>query len=77
MIKKQIAINPDFKNIISGESNNGVMVQSEAKESTNEFVISVALAKRDELAKAYRDICSNVNPLMLIQLPDRRRGAEG
>lgn len=76
MIKKQIAINPDFKNIISGESDNGVMVQSEAKESTNEFVIKVALAKREELAKAYRDVISNVNPLMLIQLPDRRRGAK-
>ena len=76
MIKKQIAINPDFKNIISGKSGNGVIVESEAKESTNEFVIKVALAKREELAKAYRDVSSNVNPLMLIQLPDRRRGAE-
>lgn len=76
MIKKQIAINPDFKNIISGESDNGVIVQSEAKESTNEFVIKVALTKREELAKAYQDIGSSVNPLMLIQLPDRRRGAE-
>lgn len=76
VIKKQIAINPDFKNIISGESDNGVIVESEAKESTNEFVIRVALAKREELAKAYQDVSSNVNPLMLIQLPDRRRGAE-
>jgi len=76
MIKKQVAINPDFKNIITGQSQNEVKVESEAMESTNEFVIKVAMAKREELAEEYHEIGSNVNPLMLIQLPDRRRGVE-
>lgn len=76
MIKKQVAINPDFKNIISAQSAEGIKVESGAKESTNEFVIKVALAKREELAQAYRDVGSNVNPLMLVQLPDRRHGVE-
>lgn len=76
MIKKQIAINPDFKNIITGQSRDTVKIESGGGESTNEFVIKVALEKREELAKAYQGIGSNVNPLMLIQLPDRRRGVE-
>lgn len=76
MIKKQVAINPDFKNIIISQSQNEVKVESEAMESTNEFVIKVALTKRDELAKEYHEIGSKVNPLVLIQLPDRRRGVE-
>ena len=74
MIKKWIAINPDFKNIISGKIPDGLKVKSSADESTNEFVINVALAKREKLATAFKNLGSKVNPLMLIQLPDRRRG---
>ncbi len=75
MIKKQIAINPDFKNTIIRQLAGGdVKVQSDAEESTNEFVIRTALEKREELAKMLEEEGSNVNPLMLIQLPDRRHG---
>ncbi len=75
MIKKRIAINPDFKNTIQQQSAGGdVTVQSNADESTDEFIIRIALEKREELAKQFSDENSNVNPLMLIQLPDRLRG---
>jgi len=75
MIKKRIAINPDFKNTILQQLPGGdVKIRSDAEESTNEFVIRTALKKREELAKLFKEEGSNVNPLMLIQLPDRRHG---
>jgi len=75
MIKKRIAINPDFKNTILQQLPSGdVKVKSDAEESTNEFVIRKALEEREELAKLFENEGSNVNPLMLIQLPDRRHG---
>jgi len=75
MIKKRIAINPDFKNSILQQMPNGdVKIKSGAEESTNEFVIRTALEKRSDLEKQFSDENSNVNPLMLIQLPDRRQG---
>ena len=75
MIKKRIAINPDFKNTIQQQSAGGdVTVNSDADESTNEFIIRTALEKREELVKQFSDENSNVNPLMLIQLPDRQQG---
>ena len=73
MIKKRIAINPDFKNKILHQMPSGdVKIQSDAEASTNEFVIRVALEKREDLNNLLKDESSNVNPLMLIQLPDKR-----
>ena len=75
MIKKEISINPGFKNTILQQMPGGdVKVQSEAEESTNEFVIRTALEKRVELDKQFSEENSTVNPLMLVQLPDRRHG---
>ena len=74
MIKRSIAINPDFKNIITGESIEEIKIKSSAEESTNEFVLKTAIAKRNHLAKLYQESGSNINPLLLIQLPDRREG---
>ena len=75
MIKKSISINPDFKNSIISRSRNGdLQIQSGAEESTNEFIIRTALEKRKELEKLLSVENSSVNPLMLIQLPDRRQG---
>ena len=76
MIKKRISINPGFKNLIKSIQVGEVEVNSQASESTNEFVIKVALEKREALARAFQEIGSNVNPLMLIQLPDRRIGTD-
>lgn len=76
MIKKRISLNPGFKNIIEKRKIGAVGVASSAAESTNEFVIRCAVGKRAELQKAFEAVGSNVNPLMLIQLPDRRQGVE-
>ena len=76
MIKKRIALNPGFKNIIQQERLGEVGVTSTAAETTNELVIKAALQKRQVLKSGLQDIGSTVNPLMLIQLPDRRQGVE-
>ena len=64
MIKQEVAINPEFQNIKVGEK------------SADEVVLDAALGKRKELAKAYKEEGSEINPLVLIQLPDKRRGLD-
>ncbi len=76
MIKKQIALNPGFKNIIQQQRAGEVEISSSAAETTNELVIKVALQKRQDLQAVLKAVGSDVNPLMLIQLPDRRQGVE-
>ncbi|MEM4182133.1 MAG: DEAD/DEAH box helicase family protein [Candidatus Pacearchaeota archaeon] len=60
MIKSEIAINPEFMNLKID------------KKSPDEIVIGQALKKREELAKLYKKENVNVNPLVLIQLPDQK-----
>jgi len=60
MIKSEISVNPEFLDIKVGPR------------SADELVIEEALKKRDELAKLYRKEGSNINPLILIQLPDQK-----
>ena len=60
MIKSEISVNPEFLNI---------KVESR---SSDELVIEEALNKRKELAELYSKENSNVNPLLLIQLPDQK-----
>jgi type III restriction enzyme len=60
MIKSEIAINPEFTNIKVGPK------------SADELVIEQALKKREELAKLYKKIGLDINPLVLIQLPDQK-----
>jgi len=62
MIKKEVAINPEFQNL------------KVTDKSADEIVLETALGKREELARAYRKEGGDVNPLVLIQLPDRREG---
>ena len=69
MIKKYVVINQEFKNEILTKSTNEISVKPQ--ETTNEFIMSEALKKREQLAKEFASLSSNVNPLMLIQLPDR------
>ncbi len=72
MIKKQIAINPDAENIIKGTTIEGFQIETSDKDTTNELLVKMALAKREQLKKFYEQENSDVNPLLLIQLPDRR-----
>jgi len=60
MIKSEIAINPEFMNL------------KVDKKSSDEIVIGQALKKREELANLYKKEGVNVNPLVLIQLPDQK-----
>ena len=60
MIKSEIAVNPGFLDIKVGD------------QSSDEIVIDQALKARQMLINYLRDEGSIVNPLVLIQLPDRR-----
>ena len=64
MIKTEISVNLEFMNLKVGS------------QSADELVIEQALKKREELAKMYKREGSDVNPLALIQLPDKREGME-
>lgn len=57
MIKENIVLNPalDFK---------------DPHGSLNQHLIWLALQKREELAKAYKELGVKINPLLLIQLPN-------
>ncbi len=57
MIKENILLNPalDFK---------------DPHGSLNQHLIWLAMQKREELAKAYKDLGVDINPLLLIQLPN-------
>lgn len=64
MIKTEIAVNPEFMKIKIGSK------------SADEIVIGQALKKREELRGMYEKEKSNVNPLVLVQLPDKKQGME-
>ena len=66
MIKKEIVINPGFEYF--------KLDKKIADKTADEIVVETALKKRLELAKLYEAEGSNVNPLMLIQIPDSRKG---
>jgi type III restriction enzyme len=66
MIKKAVILNEDFENIFKkGKIESGLSTGSE------ELVIEAALKKREELVKVFAKENVNINPLALIQLPDR------
>ena len=58
MIKKQVVLNPDITKGYTDEN------------ELNVHLIQCALQKRNLLAEAYRKEGSNINPLLLIQLPN-------
>lgn len=72
MIKKAVILNEDFKSVVGRER----AIKSELAGSTDDIVLREALKKREELAKAYKAEGVAVNPLLLIQLPDRRGQAD-
>lgn len=58
MIKKEVVLNPEIELNFSDELR------------LNESLIKAALAKRNKLAEAYKALGVNINPLLLIQLPN-------
>lgn len=71
MIKKGVILNEDFKNILK----NG-KIKSELKNGSEDLVIKQALKKREEILEAYKKEKTDINPLILIQLPDRIGSSE-
>ena len=70
MIKKAVILNEDFKSVV--HRGRIETIKTELAGSTDDIVLKEALEKRKELAKAYKKEGIDVNPLLLIQLPDRR-----
>ena len=60
MVKKSIRLNSKLSNMVDN--------------TTDELIIKTALEKRQQLKNNYENENSDVNPLVLIQLPDARRG---
>ncbi len=64
MIKSEISVNPEFSKKKIGDK------------SADELVIESALLKRKWLQLKLKEENANINPLVLIQLPDAREGME-
>lgn len=64
IIKKEIVINENLESL------------SRSAKDSQQLVLEVAWQKRRELAKAYREAGSNVNPLVLIQIPASEAGED-
>lgn len=62
MIKKEVVLNPEIE-----------VTASEEERSLNERLIKVALEKRNQIAEAYKAERVNLNPLLLIQLPNDKK----
>ncbi len=71
MIKKSVILNADFKNILSGDN-----LKTALADGTDIMVLEEALKKRAEIAESYKEAEININPLLLIQLPDRKTQQE-
>ena len=71
MIKKAVVLNPEFNNVIKDAK-----VQSQLSKQSEELVIELALKKRKALKDAYAREKVDINPLLLVQLPDRHTALE-
>jgi type III restriction enzyme len=67
MIKKEVVVNDGFENY--------VIDKRKSDESADELILRSAIEKRNELQKILeKKENSSVNPLLLIQLPDNKKG---
>jgi len=66
MIKKAVILNEKFVNLLKKGK-----IESDLSGGSEELVIKAALQKREELLKALCKEKTKINPLILIQLPDR------
>lgn len=71
MIKKEMIINAGFTTALDGDN-----AKDKLANGTNAFVLKTALKKRNELADAFVSKNCNINPLLLIQLPNADEGEE-
>lgn len=61
MIKREVLLNSEIDNGISEET------------TLNNHLMKTALDKREQLAKAYKSLGVDINPLLLIQLPNDQK----
>ena len=66
MIKSSVVLNADFSQVLTGSK-----VASNLSSGTDIFVLDQAMSKLAEIKRAYEEEDASVNPLLLIQLPDR------
>ena len=66
MVKKAVILNEKFINLLKEGK-----IKTELSSGSEELVIGASLKKREELLKAFQKEKLNINPLVLIQLPDR------
>jgi type III restriction enzyme len=71
MIKKAVLLNPGFENILKDKR-----IVSKLSQGSEEIVIEAAIQTREKLLKGYKKEKTNINPLILIQLPDRKTSLE-
>ncbi len=72
MVKKAVLLNDDFDNFIK----QGKIQTQKLSGGSEELVIGAAMAKRQEIINAYKKAGVDINPLILIQLPDRKTSLE-
>lgn len=61
MIKREVVLNPELDSGLNDET------------TLNNHLMKLALDKRDQLAEAYKKLGVNINPLLLIQLPNDQK----
>lgn len=71
MIKKAVILNPEFNNVLKDAK-----IQSQLSKQSEELVIELALKKCKILKEAYAKEKIDINPLVLVQLPDRHTSLE-
>jgi type III restriction enzyme len=71
LVKKSVILNENFQNIFSKNK-----IKSKLSESSEKIVLDKAIEKRFELVKLFKKNKSTVNPLILIQLPDKKTEQE-
>ncbi|MBL7198265.1 MAG: DEAD/DEAH box helicase family protein [Candidatus Omnitrophica bacterium] len=71
MIKKAVLLNPGFTNILKDKK-----IVSKLSQGSEEIVIDTAIRQRKELLEGHKKAKASINPLILIQLPDRKTSLE-
>lgn len=71
LIKKSVKLNEGLENIYENER-----IKIKLKDGTENFILNEAINKRNVLLDSYKKENKKINPLLLIQLPDRKTGEE-
>ena len=71
LVKKSVIINQNFSNLLSQNK-----IKSSLSKGSEKLVLDQAIKKRLELLRLFKKNKSKVNPLILIQLPDKKTQQE-